>query len=316
MMMRMVSVLAMVLALMAATGTARAAGSDGIAAVVNDQPISMSEVAERMKLLIISSGMKESPEVYEKMRPQVINILIDETIRLQETDAQKVAVEENAIDAAFADVAKQNNMEPAQFSEILKRSRVSEKSLRQQLKSQIAWNRLVEQKLMSEVEVSEFDVDAMEQQLKANIGKTEYLAAEIFLPVDTPADEPDVRALAERLVSQLKAGGVRFSALAGQFSQAAGASRGGDMGWVQEGQLPPELDGALRSLQKGEITAPVRTMTGYHILLLRDQRQAMSETIPSREEIFNRLGMINLDRVQRRHFMNLKAAAFIDRRDS
>ena len=315
-MMRIISVLMVVITLMAAAGPARAAGADGIAAVVNDQPISMSEVAERMKLLIVSSGMKESPEVYEKMRPQVINMLIDETIRLQETTAQKVEVEEAAVDMAFADVAKQNNMEPAQFTEILKRSKVSEKSLRQQLRSQIAWNRLVEQKLMAEVDVSEFDVDAMAQQLQSNIGKSEFLAAEIFLPVDTPADEADVRALADRLVGQLKAGGVRFSALAGQFSQAAGASRGGDMGWVQEGQLGPELDAALRSLQKGEITPPVRTMTGYHILLLRDSRAAMAETMPSRDDIFNRLGMINLDRVQRRHFMNLKAAAFIDRRDS
>lgn len=315
-MMRIVSALVMVTALLLVAGPVRAAGSDGIAAVVNDEPISMSEVAERMKLLIVSSGMKESPEVYEKMRPQVINILIDETIRLQETTAQKVEVEEAAVDMAFADVAKQNNMEPAQFSEILKRSRVSEKSLRQQLKSQIAWNRLVEQKLMNEVQVSDFDVDAMEKQLQANIGKAEFLAAEIFLPVDTPADESDVRALADRLVAQLRAGGVRFSALAGQFSQAAGASRGGDMGWVQEGHLQPELDAALRGLQKGEITPPVRTITGYHILLLRDSRSAMAETMPSRDEIFNRLGMINLDRVQRRHFMNLKSAAFIERRDS
>lgn len=316
MMKRILTVLAMVVALGSVAGDARAAGSDGIAAVVNDQPITMSEVADRMKLLIVSSGMKESPDVQEKMRPQVINMLIDETLRFQETSEQKVAVDEARVDAAFAEIAGQNNMESAQFSQVLKNARVSEKSLRQQLRAQVAWNSLVEQKLMGEVQVTEFDVDSMEQQIKANFGKTEYLAAEIFLPVDSTSSEGDVRTLADRLVKQLRGGDVRFSALAGQFSQAAGASRGGDLGWVQQGQLMPELESALAALQKGQVTDAIRTALGYHILLLRESRAATAETMPTRDEIFNRLGNINLDRAQRRHFMNLKANAFIERRDS
>lgn len=313
---RIFLVMMLVAALIPVTAaSARAAGADGIAAVVNDQPITMSEVADRMKLLIVSSGMKDAPEVREKMRPQIINILIDETLRLQEADAQKITIDEVRVDAAFSDIAKQNNMEAAQFSQVMKNAGVSERSLRQQLRAQVAWNALVEQKLMGQVQVTEFDVDAMEQQIKSNFGKTEYLAAEIFLPVDATNAEGDVRTLADRLVKQLRAGDVRFSALAGQFSQAAGASRGGDLGWVQEGQLAPELEAALVALPDGQVTEPVRTTLGYHILLKRESRAATAETMPTREEIFNRLGNINLDRVQRRHFMNLKSASFIERRE-
>lgn len=311
----MMPVLALVCAVIAfAAPPARAAGEEGIAAVVNDQAITTSDIADRMKLLMTSSGMPDTPEVREKMRGQVANILIDEAIRMQEVNAQGLTVDDAAIDAGFADIAQQNNMSAAEFEAVLKRSNLNVNTLRNQLKAQIGWNRLVEGKMMQDIEVSEFDVDSALEQMKANAGKTEYLLAEIFLPVDSAQEENDVRQLADRLAAQLKAGSVRFSTLAMQFSQAAGASKGGDLGWVQAGVLAPEMDTAIAQTEPGQITAPVRTLTGYHILLVRQKRTAGTDTLPTREEVFQRLGLQQLDRVQRRYFLNLKAAAFIDRR--
>lgn len=303
--------------LLAGDGAARAqgrGGADGIAVVVNDEPILISAVADRMKLVMISSGMPNNDEVREKVQPQVINILIDEKLRMQEAQAAKIVVDEAAVDEGFATIAAQNNMDGPQFAAVLKQAGINVQTLRDQVRSQIAWARVVESKLSGQVEVSEFDVDMLAQNMRENIGKSEYLTAEIFLPVDSAAEERDVKQLADRLVQQLRGGQVRFSALAGQFSQAAGASKGGDLGWVQEGQLAPELDAALRGLNEGDITPPLRSLTGYHILLLRGKRASAPDTLPEREELFNRIGMQNLERVQRRHFLKLKAAAFIDRR--
>lgn len=314
--MKKLFILLAAVAALSAPVMARAAGADGIAAVVNDKPISNAEVADRLKLLMVSSGMQDSPEVREKLSGQVVSMLIDEALRLQEAADQKIAIDEAAIDEGFKSVAAQNNMEAAQFSEILRRSGISEKSLRDQIKAQVAWGMIVEQKLSSQVEVSEFDVDTLAQKLQNNIGKTEYLTAEIFLPVDNTVPENDVRQMADRLARQISEGQARFSAVAMQFSQTAGASKGGDLGWVQEGQLVPELDNALRAIEPGKITPPVRTSMGYHILMMREKRASAPDTMPSREEIFNRLGTQQLDRLQRRHFMNIKAVSFVDRRDN
>jgi peptidyl-prolyl cis-trans isomerase SurA len=60
--------------------------------------------------------------------------------------------------------------------------------------------------------------------------------------------------------------------MARQFSQSASAASGGDLGWVVPGTLPEELDSALARLQPGQITDPVRSVAGYHILLLRDRQ--------------------------------------------
>jgi len=76
--------------------------------------------------------------------------------------------------------------------------------------------------------------------------------------------------------------GARFSVVARQFSQSATSSAGGDMGWIQPGQLEPELDKALLQMKSGTVTTPIRTASGYYLLMLRDvrtgQRIAISGT--------------------------------------
>src|SRR5690606_11301270 len=111
-------------------------------------------------------------------------------------------------------------------------------------------------------------------------GKSEYRVAEIFLPVGENSPEADAQQLANRLVQEMNSGKADFFKLAQQFSGAAGAENGGDLGWVREGQLEPELDAALPGMQKGAVSNPVRTSDGYHILFLRDLRTVSDETMP------------------------------------
>ncbi len=96
--------------------------------------------------------------------------------------------------------------------------------------------------------------------------------SEILLGVDSVLQDDDVRRTAERLVEQLR-GGANFGALARQFSQSATASVGGDLGWIEEGQLPDELSDELARMRPGELAGPIPTFGGFYILLLRDQRR-------------------------------------------
>jgi peptidyl-prolyl cis-trans isomerase SurA len=73
------------------------------------------------------------------------------------------------------------------------------------------------------------------------------------------------------VVSEIKKG-ADFPSIARQFSESASAAQGGDMGWMQMSQLDPEIASALDRMQIGEISPPVRTVTGYHILWLREKR--------------------------------------------
>lgn len=311
---RLVVHFALVLVYLTALPAVAAQRSDGIAAVVNNDAITSSDVMERTRLIAVSSGMPDTPEVREKMRPQIIGNLIDERLMTQEAATLDITIAPQDIEGAFAELAGQNNMKPDQFRAALRSEGVNIKTLEDQIAAQLAWSAVVQIKIKPQVTVTENEINAALDLMRSRTGKTRYLVSEIFLPVEAPRDEPAVRELADRLTAQLVQGRVPFPRVARQFSQAAGAARGGDLGWVQEGQLPEELDTLLAQMKEGELSQPVRSLAGFHIILLRKKSLLDEASMPSREEVRNRLTGEQIERLQRRHLLDLKQAAFIERR--
>jgi peptidyl-prolyl cis-trans isomerase SurA len=295
-------------------GPALAAGGERIAVVVNEDALTHSDIDDRLRLIMVSSGMPDAPEIRAKLEPQIVSAMVDEQIRLQEAKKKEVDVSQAEVDGGFAEIAAQNKLKPEQFKEILNRNHLSIASMETQIRAQIAWAKVVQKELRPRINVTDSDIDARLEMLRANIGKTEYLAAEIFLPVDEARKEADARQLAAQLVGQVRGGKVPFFKLAKEFSQSAGASQGGDLGWVQQGQLEPELDAVLPSIAKNNVSDPIRTLTGYHILMVREQRAITQETMPARDQVLNMIGLERLQRQAQRYFLDLKSSAYIDNR--
>lgn len=293
---------------------AREARMEGIAAVVNADAVSASDLEDRMRLVMISSGMPDNQDIRERLKPQILSVLIDEKLKLQEAARLEIAVTPEDVAQGFASLAGQNNFTPDQFRAVLTKEGLSVKTLEDQIQSQIAWSKVIQNLLQPQVTVTDNEVDAVIARLKADEGKAEYQVSEIFLPVDSPEGETDVRNLADKLIRQIMDNHAPFGRVAEQFSQSPGAARGGDMGWVQQGQLAQELDSALAQMNEGEVSKPVRSLAGYHVLLLRKKRTMTADTIPSPDAIMQRLGMERLERAQRRHLLDLKSGAFIEQR--
>ena len=104
-------------------------------------------------------------------------------------------------------------------------------------------------------------------RMKQRKGQVEYLVSEIFLTVDQPAQEQEVRRTAQRLVDELRRG-AQFPSVARQFSQTASASVGGDLGWIQETTMSDEFQKIISSMKKGDIVGPVATLGGIQILCI------------------------------------------------
>lgn len=291
-----------------------ARSTEGIAAVVNDDIISISDLTARLQLALVSSGLPNTAETRQRLTPQVLRSLVDERLQLQEASRANVSVTEKEITDALGRVAEQNRMQRDQLEKMLSSQGVPRSTLEDQIRSTIAWGKLVQRRLRPSIEIGQDEIDQVIQRIQANAGKPEYLAAEIFLAVDAPEREDDVRRLADRLYEQIGQG-ASFPAVARQFSQSAGAANGGDLGWVQQGQLPEDLDAALKQLRPGQATRPIRSITGYHILMLRDERAVGgANSLPPREQIMNSLGQEKLDMLQRRLLRDLRRAAFVDLR--
>jgi peptidyl-prolyl cis-trans isomerase SurA len=250
---------------------ARAQEEMRAAALVNDQAISIFELAQRTRLAILAAGIKPTPEIQKRLARQVLRSLIDERLELQEATRNNINVTQNDINEAVSRVAKQNNMSREEFMKVVAQSGVAPSILEEQFRARIAWASLLQAKIYRQVEISDEEIDEAIARIEANVGKPEYQVSEIFLDVATPEQEDEVRATGERMVQQV-AQGASFSALARQFSQSATAAVGGDLGWIQQGQLAPELDAVLPTMKVGEVVGPVRTFGGFHIIALRDKR--------------------------------------------
>lgn len=245
--------------------------TERVAAVVNDDVVSMRDLEQRLKLVLMSSNLPDTMETRSRIVPQVLRRLIDERLQIDEAKRLKITLAPAEIDAGVGAIEHQNNMPPGAFVPFLKSKGIDPDTVRQQVRAQLSWVRVVRRELMPEVHIGEEEIDARLAALKANLGKPEYLAAEIFLAVDDPSREAEIRNLAERLIEQMHQG-APFSALARQFSQTGAA--GGDLGWVSAGELDDQLMNALAHMQPGTVTPPLRTLDGYHILFLRDRRIA------------------------------------------
>lgn len=293
---------------------AAAARTESIAMVVNEQAITMSDVQDRMALIIASSGLPNTPDVQQKLLPQILGSLVDERVRMQEADKLNLSVSPAEVDEGFATIAQQNNMEPEQFRQMIVRGGLNIKTMEDQIRAQIAWGKVVQAKLRPQVVVSEGDIDNYLERLAGNTGQPEYLVSEIYLPVENPKQQAQTQQFAQKLVQEIRSGEAPFEKLAQQFSKSAGAPQGGNIGWIARGQLSQELDEKLPLLEKGAVSAPIHTPTGFYILMLRDQRVVTADNLPSRDEVMSTIGLQRLDRLQRRYLMDLKAAAFIENR--
>lgn len=245
---------------------------ESIEAIVNDEVISEYDVEQRLNLILAAAGSDISPEQRELLRQQSLQNLVDEKLQLQEAAEFDLVISDEEVSQTIGRIGRQYDMSPEQFVAYLERSGASVESLAQQVRAELAWTRLVRGRLNSQVAVSDDEVQNILDRLEQNAGQNEYLVSEIFLIADTPEKDRAVRQTADRLVEQLRQG-APFNVMARQFSESATAAVGGDMGWVQEGQLIEEVSAALENMRPRTISSPVRAPGGYYILLLRDRRK-------------------------------------------
>ena len=294
----------------------RASGQEsvGIAAVVNNEAISIPDLVARIDVAIVASRLRASEDLRRQLAPQVLRSLVDERLKVQEAERLGVTVSAAEMANARRSVEQRNGIAAGGLDDFLQRQGLNVATVTDQLRAEILWSKLVRGRLGAAVSVGEGEIDEALAQLEANRGRPEFRVAEIFLAVESSEQENEVRAAAESLFEQLRAG-AKFDQIASQFSQSATAAVGGDIGWVLEGELPGEIEAVLARMEPGRIAPPVRTFDGYSIVLLIDRRTVLSDAPaagPDREAIRQEIGQRRLEMLARRYLRDLHRSAFIN----
>lgn len=251
-----------------------------IAAVVNEDAVSVLDLVTRLRLAFVSGKLEDTPENRRRLAPQILRSLIDEKLKLQAATANQIRVSDAEIQKRLEDIAKRANANSLQeFEAFLQQNGVLLETMASQLRADIAWARVVQRRFRSQVNVTDSDIEAEIGRLQESGDATEYRLSQIFLSVNNAGDEANVRDAANRLMEQIQQGGD-FATLATQFSQDQGALKGGDFGWVRLDQLEPDIAQVVQSLPEGQISQPIRGSNGYYLLMVRRTRSAELDTGP------------------------------------
>jgi peptidyl-prolyl cis-trans isomerase SurA len=253
---------------------------DGIAAMVNDVPITQYDVRQRTALFVATSGVQPTPDNLKKMRSQILDSLETEQLQIQEAKRKNISVSMPEVDKQIDKIIEDNHMSIDQLKAMLAKQGVDFSTLRAQIAAQLVWQKAVEDEFQDRINVSQQDIDAELARQAEGADKPHFLVSEIFLAVETPDQDAKVLKNITDLQGQLQLG-APFQIVARQFSQSPSAASGGDIGWVHEGQLPEELNQALEKMTPGSVSAPIRSVGGYYILALRERQEAMGTKIPT-----------------------------------
>jgi peptidyl-prolyl cis-trans isomerase SurA len=234
-----------------------------IAATVNEDVISVYDLVHRMRLVLLTSRLPNTPEIRKRLTGQVLRNLIDERLQLQEAKRLKINITDEQVKTLLDQLNKQNGLSAGSLENMMEQNKIDLGALRSKLRAERAWMGVIRQQLRRKAVIGGEEIEEELARLRAVRHLPRHRVAEIFLPVDDTGNEAQVRTLAERLMEQLRRG-AKFAALAREFSQSASAAVGGDLGWVTKGQL--------------QVAGPVRTLGGFHILLLLKSSKGTGQT--------------------------------------
>lgn len=251
---------------------------EGVAAIVNDQPISFSDVRQRARMLLLSlGGQQPTQEQVQQITGQALEQLIDERLQLDKAAEFELEISKEEIDGAVNDMAAQSGITGDTLRTQLLSAGVNPVSLEEQMRAEIAWNRVMSGLYGSRIRISDNQVEDQLDRLRAASKKTQYRISEIFLYA--PDEETQGQALeaANSIIEQLKAG-ADFRVAAQRLSSAPTAATGGDMGWVSISDLTPELVPSVEAAAGPGLLEPVAVEDGVYILFIQNKREPVEAT--------------------------------------
>ncbi len=253
---------------------------DEIVAVVDDSVIMRSELDRAVvsiKRQIETSGNQLPPA--DILNTQVLERLIIQEIQIRRAEQVGIRISDGEVDAALSNIASQNNLTLAQMQQAVESDGFSFADFRQDMKRDMQAERVRFAYANSEVKVSEHEIDLFLADNELDQGEVDiqHILIATSSDNDTSATE-SAKAKADELYEKIIAG-ENFTTLATQFSDGQKALEGGRLGWRPINQLPPLFADQVNLMSPGDVTRPIRSPSGFHIIKLLDEKTNATKTV-------------------------------------
>jgi peptidyl-prolyl cis-trans isomerase SurA len=307
----------LVLALLLCTASARAELKERVTAIVNGQPILLSDVEERVGPELVRLMTQPAGPQREKDRANLLRRglteLVDEKLIESEASTLGLTVSEEELQRALEQLARQQNMDVADFRQALAQQGISWDAARDTVRRQTLMAEVLRFKVKAR-KVSDEEVQAA-YATEVNNPQYEVRARHILIPIPqnaTPGQQAAAQARAEQALRRVKAGET-FALVAREMSEGPTAKQGGDLGYFRRGLMLPAIEQAAFSLKPGEISPVIRTSSGYHIVMVEDRRPIPPKPLAdAKEEIRSRLASESVFKERENYLATLRKTAQID----
>jgi peptidyl-prolyl cis-trans isomerase SurA len=251
---------------------------DKIVAIVNNEAITLSEL-EKIVLIESKEALKglsgeKKAKAEEKLRKEILKELIERRLQLQRARRSGIVVSKEEVKEAIEDIKKKNSLNDAEFEKTLAKENMTLKEYEDQLRDQLIMAKLVNQEVRSKVVIGDNDIASYYERNKKDFFLGEQVKlSHIFLKLSDKAAEEErnnIKETIDRISGKLRSG-EDFAVVAKAYSHGPTASSGGSLGFLKRGEIAPELEEVAFSLKEGEISDPIWTRGGVHILKIESK---------------------------------------------
>lgn len=260
--------------------SARSPVADEIVAVVNTEVITRNEL--RARVTSVERGLQRQgtplPPV-DVLNRQVLEHMIDERAQLQEAKDDGIRVDDFSVDRAIVNLASANKMSVEAFRQRVESDGTPFSQFRDDVRNQMVMQRLREHDVDSTVQVSEGEIDNfIAQQTGVTAGSQELDLADILIrtPEGATSEQIDAAKKKADMVDDQASSGGDFAKLAVTYSDGPEGLAGGDLGWRSAERFPQIFVDGVKDLSPGQVSKPIKSPNGFHILKLVARRNAGS----------------------------------------
>ncbi len=294
---------------------------DRVAAVVNNDIITLSEVEARVapdaQRLRSEPDASKRAELRTELMKRGVDLLVGEKLMEAQVRELNIEVADSEIDMSIAEVTKQNNMTPEAFEGALSAEGYTLQSYKSFMRKHLARLKLVNLKVRSKVKISEEDLKAEYARWSHDEASEYEVHARHLLvqvgPKATPEQVAQARQKAQMLMEEAKKPGTDFIELAKKKSEGPSAADGGDLGFFKRGVMTADFEKAAFALPVGGISEPIRTKFGWHVLKVEERKALSAPPFDDvKEQLRERMLRGQLEKYTEQYVQELRAAAVVD----
>jgi len=250
---------------------------NGVAAIVNEDIITIHELSREYAKVAAEMEKKQgalSAEAGNKLRLEVLNSLIDRKLVKDKIKELNIVISEEEIRQSIEEIKKQNHLSQEALVSALLAQGTTFDQYKTQMKEQLERLRLMSQEVKSKIQVSERELREYYEENRALFSEApSYRARHIFLKVPKNAANAEIKRIMKKALTVMAEARSEtdFAGLAKKYSDDPGAANdGGDLGTFKKGDMLPEIESAVITMNPGEISDIVTTPAGFHIIKLEE----------------------------------------------